>query len=134
MLAGASRDTLPYDRRDVLPMAIDKLESDDWTIQRADSVAGRIVTHWKPLKHVLARLLLGQVMASKGTSEKVRREFISYRAHHFEQSGNRNLLHVHGYVRFGIGRESSDGACHHELALADGRCAGEISTVGGLAR
>src|SRR5690349_13186619 len=63
VLAGASSDTLDYDRRDVLPVAIEKLESDDWTIQRVDSTNGRIVTHWKPLKHVLARLLLGQVMA-----------------------------------------------------------------------
>ncbi len=63
VLAGANRDTLDYDRRDAIPAAIAALESDGWTIQRADTLSGRIVTHWKPLKHVLARLLLGQVMA-----------------------------------------------------------------------
>ena len=63
VLADASRDTLDYERRDAIPAAIEALASDGWTIQRADTLSGRIVTHWKPLKHVLARLLLGQVMA-----------------------------------------------------------------------
>jgi len=62
VLAGANRDTLAYARRDIVPVAIAALESDGWTIQRTDTTSGRIVTHWKPLKHVLARLLLGQVM------------------------------------------------------------------------
>jgi hypothetical protein len=61
--AGANRDTLPYDWRDVYPMAIAKLEDADWTIQRADTSSHRIVTHWKPMKHVLARIFLGSVMA-----------------------------------------------------------------------
>jgi hypothetical protein len=62
-LAGANRDTLPYDWRDAYPVAVAALEHDNWTIQRADTAEGRIVTRWKPLQHVLARLLLGQVMA-----------------------------------------------------------------------
>jgi hypothetical protein len=61
--AGANRDTLPFDWRDVYPVAIAELEASDWTIQRADTVARRVVTHWKPMKHPLARILLGSVMA-----------------------------------------------------------------------
>jgi hypothetical protein len=61
--AGANRDTLPYIWRDVYPVAIYELEDADWTIQREDTVSHRIVTHWKPMKHVLARIFLGTVMA-----------------------------------------------------------------------
>ncbi len=61
--AGATRDTLPYDWRDVYPVAIEQLEDADWTIQRADTAAHRVVTHWKPMKHILARIFLGTVMA-----------------------------------------------------------------------
>jgi len=63
VLAGANRDTLGYDWHDALPVAVEELEKDEWTIQRTDTAGGRIVTHWKPLKHVLARLVLGRVMA-----------------------------------------------------------------------
>jgi hypothetical protein len=63
VLAGANRDTLAYDWRDVYPVAIEQLEREHWTIERADTARGRIVTRWKPLKHVLARLVLGSVMA-----------------------------------------------------------------------
>jgi len=61
--AGASRDTLPFDWRDVYPVAIAQLTANDWTIQRADTVTRRVVTRWKPMKHPLARIFLGSVMA-----------------------------------------------------------------------
>lgn len=61
--AGARSDTLDHPWREVLPVAIDQLKKDDWQIQRADTAAGRIVSRWKPLKHLLARLFLGGVMA-----------------------------------------------------------------------
>ena len=61
--AGASRDTLAYDWRDVYPAAIEELKYSDWTIQRADTASRRVVTRWKPLKHPLVRVFLGSVMA-----------------------------------------------------------------------
>lgn len=65
VLAGAARDTLAYEWQEVLPVAISELEKNDWTIQRADTTAPtcRLVTRWKPLKHVLARVFLGDLMA-----------------------------------------------------------------------
>lgn len=65
VVAGAASDTLAWNLDEVLPVAIEELEKNDWTIQRADSAAGshRIVTRWKPLKHALARALLEGVMA-----------------------------------------------------------------------
>jgi hypothetical protein len=61
--AGANVDTLDYSWREVLPAAIAELERDDWTIQNADSAKRRITTHWKPLRHVLARLFAGDIQA-----------------------------------------------------------------------
>jgi hypothetical protein len=65
VLAGAARDTLAYDWQEVLPVAISELEKNHWTIQRADTTSStrRLVTRWKPLKHVLARVFLGDVLA-----------------------------------------------------------------------
>ena len=65
VVAGAASDTLAWNLDAVLPVAIQELEKNEWIIQRADSSAGshRIVTRWKPLKHVLARALLEGVMA-----------------------------------------------------------------------
>ena len=65
VIAGAASDTLRWDMDEVLPVAIAELEKNDWTILRADSATGshRIVTRWKPLKHLLARALLDGVMA-----------------------------------------------------------------------
>src|SRR5438128_4446484 len=37
--AGANRDTLPYDWRDVYPVAVEQLADADWTIQRADTAS-----------------------------------------------------------------------------------------------
>jgi len=63
VFAGSASDTLPYAWRDVLPVAIVELERNNWTIQRADTVERRVVTRWKPLKHVLVRVFLGDVLA-----------------------------------------------------------------------
>jgi hypothetical protein len=70
VVAGAARDTLPYQWEDVLPVAIGQLELNDWAIQRAESlvVSGgqsgeRLVTRWKPLKHMLARAFFGDLRA-----------------------------------------------------------------------
>ena len=65
VLAGAASDTLAYGLDRILPVAVSELARNDWTIQRADSTAHacRLVTRWKPLKHVLARLFMDGVMA-----------------------------------------------------------------------
>src|SRR5687768_10896170 len=60
-LGEASLDTLDAPWKAVLPAAIAQLEHDKWRIQGVDRETGRIVTHWKPLKHFLARLILGTV-------------------------------------------------------------------------
>jgi len=67
VVAGAARDTLPYAWSDVLPVAIGQLEFNDWTIQRSESLGAgagqRLVTRWKPLKHILARAFFGDLRA-----------------------------------------------------------------------
>lgn len=65
VMAGGAQDTLSYDWQQVFPVAIAELEKDHWIIQRADTTSPtrRLVTRWKPLKHPLARLFLGGVMA-----------------------------------------------------------------------
>jgi hypothetical protein len=75
VIAGAARDTLPYAWQEILPVAIVELERNDWTLQRTDSASTgaspnaspgashRLVTRWKPIKHVLARVFLGSVQA-----------------------------------------------------------------------
>ena len=70
VVAGAARDTLPYQWEDVLPVAIGQLEFNDWAIQRSESlgVGGlgsgeRLITRWKPLKHILARAFFGDLRA-----------------------------------------------------------------------
>jgi hypothetical protein len=60
-LGEASLDTLDAPWKAVLPAAISQLEHDKWRIHGVDRETGRIVTHWKPLKHFLARLILGTV-------------------------------------------------------------------------
>lgn len=63
--AGGAQDTLAYEWQQVLPVAVAQLERDRWVIQRTDSTSGtrRLVTRWKPLKHMLARIFYGDVMA-----------------------------------------------------------------------
>jgi hypothetical protein len=65
VVAGAARDTLEGSWAEVLPVAISELEKNEWVIQRMDSASAtrRLVTRWKPLKHRLARLFLGDVLA-----------------------------------------------------------------------
>lgn len=65
VLAGAAGDTLAAEEPRVLPVAIAELAKNDWVIQRIDTTATgrRLVTRWKPMKHVLARLFLGDVWA-----------------------------------------------------------------------
>lgn len=63
ILAGANTDTLDYSWRQVLPAAVAELEKSDWRIQRADSSERRVVTHWKPLRHALARVFMGEIQA-----------------------------------------------------------------------
>ena len=70
VVAGAARDTLPYQWEDVLPVAIGQLALNEWTIQRSETlVVGsgapgqRLVTRWKPLKHMLARAFFGDLRA-----------------------------------------------------------------------
>ena len=61
--AGARTDTLSSPSREVYRVAILELEKNDWKIQRADSVQGRIVTEWKKMDHALARLFFGDLQA-----------------------------------------------------------------------
>lgn len=65
VLAGAASDTLSYTLDQVFPVAVEELEKNDWSIQRSDSGATsrRLVTKWKPIKHVLARVFLEGVLA-----------------------------------------------------------------------
>lgn len=65
VMAGGAQDTLAHGWRQVFPVAIAELERNHWVIQRADSTAPslRLVTRWKPLKHMLARIFLGDVKA-----------------------------------------------------------------------
>jgi hypothetical protein len=62
-LAGADTDTLDYSWREVMPAAVAELEKSKWTIQSTDSVERRVVTHWKPMRHVLARAFMGDLQA-----------------------------------------------------------------------
>jgi hypothetical protein len=61
--AGAQVDTLDHAWPDVFRVAVDELVKDEWGIQGADSVRRRIVTRWKPMKHRLARLAFGGILA-----------------------------------------------------------------------
>jgi hypothetical protein len=61
--AGASADTLDYGWRDVFPEALEQLEANRWTIDRADTASRRIVTAWKSIDHVLVRAFLPDVQA-----------------------------------------------------------------------
>jgi hypothetical protein len=61
--AGAQVDTLDHPWPEVYRVAVDQLVEDDWGIQGADSTRRRIVTRWKPLKHRLARLAFGGILA-----------------------------------------------------------------------
>lgn len=67
VIAGAARDTLAYELGDVLPVALLRLGHDDWQIQRTEALTGpggagyRLVTRWKPLKHILARAFFGDL-------------------------------------------------------------------------
>jgi hypothetical protein len=65
VLAGAAHDTLDGTWSEVLPVAIEELEKNEWVIQRMDTTSAtrRLVTRWKPLKHMLARVFLGNVQA-----------------------------------------------------------------------
>jgi hypothetical protein len=65
VLAAAARDTLPAEWLVVLPIALSELAKNNWEIQRIDSTSAgrRLVTRWKPMKHVLARIFLGNVLA-----------------------------------------------------------------------
>jgi len=61
--SGIQSDTLDADWREIFPIAVARLEHDDWDIQRADTAARRVVTRWKPMDHMLTRLALGDVQA-----------------------------------------------------------------------
>lgn len=61
--SGVQADTLDGDWREIFPIAVARLEHDDWDIQRADTAARQVVTRWKPMDHMLARLALGDVRA-----------------------------------------------------------------------
>jgi hypothetical protein len=61
--AGARTDTLSAPSREVYRVAILELEKNDWTIQRADSARGQIVTQWKKMDHPLTRLVFRDIQA-----------------------------------------------------------------------
>ncbi len=61
--SGVQADTLDYDWREIFPVAVARLEQDQWQIERADTVGRSVVTRWKPIDHVLTRLAFGDVMA-----------------------------------------------------------------------
>jgi hypothetical protein len=61
--SGVQADTLDAEWNDILPVAIERLERDDWTIERSDPAKRQVVTRWKPIDHVLTRLALGDVLA-----------------------------------------------------------------------
>lgn len=61
--SGVQSDTLDADWREVFPIAVARLEHDDWAIERADTSARQVVTRWKPIDHALTRLALGDVQA-----------------------------------------------------------------------
>ena len=61
--SGVQADTLDAAWREVLPVAIERLEEDDWTIERSDVAKRQVVTRWKPIDHMLTRLALGDVLA-----------------------------------------------------------------------
>ena len=58
-----SADTLDAARSRVMSAAIAALEDDEWRIKYTNPATGRIVTHWKPMKHFLARIFMSGVRA-----------------------------------------------------------------------
>jgi hypothetical protein len=61
--SGVQADTLDAAWRDIFPIALARLEHDQWQIERADTASRQVVTRWKPIDHVLTRLAFGDVMA-----------------------------------------------------------------------
>lgn len=62
-IGDASADTLRAPARFVFRAAVQALEEDSWGLSVSNPAAGRIVTHWKPLRHLLVRLFAGTVNA-----------------------------------------------------------------------
>jgi len=62
-LGAASADTLRAPAGFAFRAAVEALREDSWGIAIADPSAGRIVTRWKPLRHLLVRLFAGRVDA-----------------------------------------------------------------------
>ena len=62
-LGEASADTIRAPAGFVYRAAIQALQEDSWTISISNRSAGRIVTHWKPLRHLMVRLFAGTVDA-----------------------------------------------------------------------
>jgi len=60
-LGSAYFDTLPFPRDRVLPVAVQAIAADEWRVGSADEVTGRIVTHWKPVRHLFVRLVMGEI-------------------------------------------------------------------------
>ncbi|MFN0151094.1 MAG: hypothetical protein ACKVU1_10375 [bacterium] len=60
-LGAAYVDTLPFPRERVLPVASQVITADEWRVQSTDNITGRIVTRWKPVRHVFVRLVMGEV-------------------------------------------------------------------------
>jgi len=58
-----SADTLQVPVRAAFRSAFEALGEDSWVFHVADASAGRIVTRWKPLRHILVRLFAGRVDA-----------------------------------------------------------------------
>ncbi|HKW50103.1 MAG TPA: hypothetical protein VJQ53_00050 [Candidatus Eisenbacteria bacterium] len=62
-LAEPCADTLPVPRDDVLPAVERTFEADHWRIQKKDPRNGVVVTAWKPIQHVLVKLVAGKIEA-----------------------------------------------------------------------
>lgn len=60
-LGSAYVDTMSFASHEVLPVAAAILVRDHWSVRSSDAVTGRIVTEWRPVKHLFARLFLGQI-------------------------------------------------------------------------
>ncbi len=60
-LGAAYHDTLPFPRDRVLPVASQAITADEWRVQSTDNITGRIITRWKPVRHLFVRLVMGEV-------------------------------------------------------------------------